>query len=361
MDKSKQTGRPKKIYFEHSKDNGFIESYKINDYSDDLKKEIKVLRKKCIMNLKKGATNKFGVGIKLVVESPVYIPNWAKLNIDRRVPLRQYFGEDQSFHVSHNIANRWSYGVGSGSSTVGGDTVTTFTQSLTQNMRNICSLLTKEDSLICKGKYCRKANFNHVTILYYLLDSKKINEVNLNPHCDIEINSKNEVSPNNSQKPDTPTIVISFGCSKTIKFFKRYVEGGKFTKSKEIDELVLDDGDIFLLHPSDERVRKRKGDEKTSQFQHGVKCFLKRNTKRREVEYKVAISVCFRESMKSMNYSIIHNNIVCNNGKLIDNSDKTEAGRKRKASIEDVRKTIQRKANLRRINGRLSRCSETLK
>ena len=294
----------KRNYFPLSKELGYIKSFKVTRYSDKLQKAVKELKKYCMLNLSHGATKTLKKGIKLVVESPVYMPDWAKLNIDRKVPIRQYYGMDMKV-IDNKTVSRWCYGVGSGTSTVGGDNNTTVTQSLTTEMKEIISLLETEELLKCKGAYCNKGKvrYNHVTILYYLLDSKSVKEVVLNPHCDVEINTMNKASQSNSQKPDTPTTIISFGCSKAIKIYKRYVDNNKFSKAKEVDSLQIHDEDIFVLHPHDERVLNRM-EERKSQFQHGVKCnMIKRSKNRRHHEFQVGISVCFRQSQVCLNLS----------------------------------------------------------
>ena len=55
------------------------------------------------------------------MESPKCCKNYAEFNVDRRVPMWQYFGRDIGEGVDGGVF-RWSYGVRSGSSTVGGDT-----------------------------------------------------------------------------------------------------------------------------------------------------------------------------------------------------------------------------------------------
>ena len=67
--------------------------------------------------------------------------------------------------------------------------------------------------------------------------------------------------------------------------------------------MKLDDGDMFVLHPCDERVVQReviKGgkkytkEEKRSQFKHAVNFSSKKATNESKESYEVAISVCFQ-------------------------------------------------------------------
>ena len=62
-------------------------------------------------------------------EQPKFCDKHVEFNIDRKVPLRQYFGEEVINHNNNKeVCARYSYGVGSGSTTVGGDVATTKTK-----------------------------------------------------------------------------------------------------------------------------------------------------------------------------------------------------------------------------------------
>ena len=63
------------------------------------------------------------------------------MNCDRGVPLRQYFEMDVEKDDGDNRLFRYTYGVGSGLSTVGGDVETVPTKPLTATMKLICKQL----------------------------------------------------------------------------------------------------------------------------------------------------------------------------------------------------------------------------
>ena len=84
-------------------------------------------------------------------------------------------------------------------------------------------------SAICNEDYChKKIDFNHVTVLYYMMDVKN-RKINLKHHCDVEMTASDRYKESNSQEKGTPTVVLTLNDSKIIKIYKRYtVDGGKF-------------------------------------------------------------------------------------------------------------------------------------
>ena len=101
---------------------------------------------------------------------------------------------------------------------------------------------------------------------------------------------------------------------KDVTFYKRYVDGKKFSNEKrmKVDVIKMSHGDFFVLHPDDEHVFERrvqsyngkyKKEGRKSQFQHGVVCKTTRNKKARHNKgYKLSISVCFCESKQTQEY-----------------------------------------------------------
>ena len=66
-------------------------------------------------------------GMNICIESPKYCKGYARLNIDRVIPICQYFGK-VSKESTNNTQMISTYGVGSGSSTVDDDTFTNRTR-----------------------------------------------------------------------------------------------------------------------------------------------------------------------------------------------------------------------------------------
>ena len=130
-----------KIDFELKEKHG-INSFKVVNYSRKLKSLIHKLNKECIQRLNSGIqTGYSNSGINATIESPKCCIDYAEFNIDRSAPVRQYFGK--TIQEDNNTVTRWSYGVGSGNKTVGGDTLTTKTQKLTPIMEDMCKELSK--------------------------------------------------------------------------------------------------------------------------------------------------------------------------------------------------------------------------
>ena len=354
-----------KLFFKKGKQYG-INSFVIrNCESKKIQKVINLVNNECIRRLKNGpASSSKSDTISLAIESPSYCINYAQWNVDRTVPLRQYFGLNKGeINKMNETVTRWTYGVGSGSTTVGGDLKTTLTKQMTTCMKDLCKLLSNSDMIKCKGSYCKKiVNFNHVTILYYMYDSKTNRKVTLNPHCDIGISASNEFAANNSQAEGTPTVVLCLNKGKPISFYKRNSNGKNFMKKAEfVDKLDMEHGDIFVLHPIDERVIKRriKNDEngkytlenELSQFKHGVEYSDCLEVKKMEEKHHraVSISVCIRESRICQTMSNEKHITIDNNGIECDNRNDTQTMNDRHNNITKKRKELKNYKNLERI------------
>ena len=272
-----------------------------------MKRNIKGLRTECIERLQKGVCNGCK-GISLTIESPVFCKDYAEINVNRKVPLRQYFGQELESD-DEGWSKRTCYGVGSGAATVGSDPITNKTRLMSNVMTKMCNDLSSKPSLFRNKKHSCSSTvtFNHVTVLYYLSKGTS-HHILLNPHCDAVVSSGDIYDVKNSQKENTPTVVLSFAATKEIDFFKRYSDGNKFEDHQIKDSMKLEDGDMFVLHPFDERVVQRdviKGgkkytkEEKRSQFKHAVNFSSKHATNESQESYEVAISVCFRNVQKT--------------------------------------------------------------
>ena len=360
-----------KIDFELKEKHG-INSFKVVNYSRKLKSLIHKLNKECIQRLNSGIqTGYSNSGITATIESPKCCIDYAEFNIDRSVPVRQYFGK--TIQEDNNTVTRWSYGVGSGNKTVGGDTLTTKTRKLTPIMEDMCKELSKNDIFKCKGNYCideddTPVSFNHVTVLYYLMDSRSNNRIVLRPHCDLEVSVTNDIKANNSQRNGSPTIVLSLQSSKNICFYKRYADGKKFTiinESDRVDSMQLCHGDFFVLHPDDERViprmiqthanrNKYTKEARRSQFQHGVAMSINRNENERSGKgYKMGISVCFRESVVQREYCRNLDIMLDSNMKWLENDKESLAMKNRNDKMARKRNELENTQNIIRMNKKL--------
>ena len=362
--------KEKKLYFPNWKKWGINSFVVRNIQSRDMLMKINLLHNECLNRLHNGPASTIKKNnISLAIESPKFCINYAEWNIDRKVPLRQYFGLNNGNNDNNDsITKRWCYGVGSGSSTVGGDMKTTQTKPMTTVMKDLCKILSNFKMLKCKGEFCeKKVNFNHVTILYYMNDSKSNKKITLNPHCDVGISASNVYLTNNSQKEGTPTVVLSLSEGKPISFYKRYSNGKKFvSEAGLVDKLDMKHGDLFVLHPLDERVINRrihdgekfKIESEKTQFKHGVECIWDRKKRENDVHQTsslLSISVCFRESIICQNFSQYKNITVDEKGLEYDNDIRTQQMKARNINIEKKRKEIQNSNNLKRIQKKTRR------
>ena len=381
---SKQQNEANRKYFDNGEKHG-INSFKLTNINKQLGQLIDKLELECLRRLKNGINfrNDVKAGIKLSVEAPPCCINYAELNIDRKVPLRQYFGQNIGNRVNGKI-HRWCYGIGSGSSTVGGDLQTTVTKPLTSVMSEIVDEFNNMKIAKCMGQYCSKdVAYNHVTILYYLVDKHKNKVINLKKHCDLEVTATNKYKDGNSQKPGTPTIVISLGDTKTVKFYKRYANESKFDdKDYEVGAMEMESGEVFVLHPRDERVYNRRislnngndyfKEERKSQFRHGVKFDINTMNKtpshdKKEHNHeshldesndekidisslKVAISVCFRQSQVMKEFCSSSHLVVDNR----NNEKVSDAEIARQERMNKKRKTISNKEKIIEYNQKLN-------
>ena len=328
-----------------------------------------MLNSECLQRLQEFPNINNNKGISIAVEAPTCCSGYAEFNVDRHVPLRQYFGKtiDSPTTYKDNICSRMSYGVGSGSSTVGGDIQSTRTSELSKGMSLMITELNKYQ--FCVGNYCKKKfSFNHVTVLYYLSNAHSHPVISLKKHCDVVVSPDNIVGKNNnSQTPGTPTIVLTLHCSKVLDLFKRYSTGKKFDKGSKVDSIQLNHGDLFVLHPRDERVIRRRVrgnnidsyelEKSTSQFQHGVHFknlpSLRKNKNRDN--YKVSISVCFRNVQRKLMFSTVSNLQISKSFHKLENPRNTNAMISRYDVITKKRKTLDNQYELKRISKLLKR------
>ena len=347
--------------FALAKQNG-INSFKLISVHKDMKLIINQVNKECLERLQFGPDIN-GIhkkGLSIAIEAPKCCNNYASMNVDRAVPIRQYFGKSHTKETNLSRKYRYSYGIGSGSSTVGGDVETTKTKPLTKCMKKMCRELTKVKEINCfKDKNNNVVDFNHVTILYYMPNMKGNNPIiELKPHCDLEVTASNKVKVNNSQKEGTPTVVLALKCKKDVTFYKRYSNGKKFEDGRgtKVDSMTMNHGDLFILHPKDERVFKRRiwntelheyqNETKSSQFKHGVVVRRKKNKQR------LSISVCFRQVKQIQQYSR-NNTLIDAQGVECKNDVRTEAMQKREERIAKKRNNIKNTANIERIRKRM--------
>ena len=121
------------------------------------------------------------------------------------------------------------------------------------------------------------------------------------------------------------------------------------------------------MHPRDERVSRRRVrgnnidsyelEKSTSQFQHGVHFknlpSLRKNKNRDN--YKVSISVCFRNVQRKLMFSTVSNLQISKSFHKLENPRNTSAMISRYDVITKKRKTLDNQYELKRISKLLKR------
>jgi hypothetical protein len=215
-------------------------------------------------------------GISFHIDAPLF--NKPLPALTRPGVLRTSFGldcpnEDQD---NLNYVSRYTYGSGSGSNSVGSNPLDHQTKPMSHVMVQLAKAI--QDKLR-KTKFCKTTDteaFNSVTILLYMggdvIQQRKLSSLGF--HCDSEYTAKGEFVGNNSQKQNTPVVVLTLGDQRTLYMKKRFASSDGVWRNnaseKNAHPFVLTDKSIFILHPDDEVPQSRgHRDGSLSQFQHG--------------------------------------------------------------------------------------------
>jgi hypothetical protein len=218
-------------------------------------------------------------GLSFHMDSPMANPPMC--NIDRPGVLRTAYGRDyhQPCEDDALYLTRATYGTGSGSNSVATDRRKNQTKQLSCAMDKVGDGIHKNLQRRT-AKYFRAMDlsegFNSVSILLYMGSDviSKCTESTIGYHSDAEYNSKGQFSKHNSQKENTPVVVLTLGDQRTLHMKKRKVklDGGwmPYNGNELLHDYVLQSGSIFVLDPADE-IPKTRGRENQplSQFQHG--------------------------------------------------------------------------------------------
>ena len=230
-------------------------------------------------------------GIKLSIEAPFEMNH--KLNVLREPVLRQYYGMDKVCDNSFkNIVFRQSYGLGAGSAcrSVGTMINNAVTRSMPDELCWLGQQLHKvifsypNNSLLYDVRRNNHPiiddSFNHCTVLlYYSIDGVKMQST-LSKHCDCTFNKQGVFQKNhNAQKENNVTACYTIGDSRVLKFFLRRInkfqtENKKYKweeKNTSVKDVILEEGDLMVIHPNDERPFPIEDNHHTMlyQIQHG--------------------------------------------------------------------------------------------
>jgi hypothetical protein len=201
------------------------------------------------------------------------------LAVTRPGVFRTSFGLDcrDKDQDNYNFQSRYIYESGSGSNSNEMNPLECQTKPMSHAM---VLLATAVQDKLRQRKSCNTTDlsdaFNSVTILLYMGSDviRERKESSLGFHCDTEYTAKGEFVSNNSQKQNTPVVVLTLGDERTLHMKKRFAASdGTWINNeneKKTHAFVLTDESIFVLHPDDEVPRPRGySDGSLSQFQHG--------------------------------------------------------------------------------------------
>ena len=212
-------------------------------------------------------------GIHITVDKP-YGRN-PKMNVYQPTVLRQYLGCDVDSKTTINgYTNRFTYGTGTGSTTLGIDATNFKTRPFTPEITLMSSLLHDFISVNRKRLNLDTVHlgdsFNHCTILLYYAGDGLKKESLLSPHCDCtySVHNGKYMPTANSQVENTPTVVYSLGSVRDLNFRRRRIikgkKGNKWLYDTEWGATYqLSSNSISIIHPDDENP------DPIFQYQHG--------------------------------------------------------------------------------------------
>ena len=199
-------------------------------------------------------------GIKLSLDKP--LNNDIDLNVLRPAVLRQYFGEE--IRKVNGKLIRYTYGSGSGTSSVGMDPHNFVTRALNSKViamiDDIHDILHNNKELFNMTGVDIKQKFNHCTILIYCAGQGLKENTRLEYHTDCVYSpSTGEYdTKSNSQKVNTPAIIYSIGDKRRLNWKCRNVVKSKCGRNtwqkKKCSKMRFELGtDTFtIIHPDDE-------------------------------------------------------------------------------------------------------------
>ena len=135
-------------------------------------------------------------GIKLSLDTPLNNP--ASLNILRPAVLRQYFGKSLLMNtVSKNQIKRYTYGSGSGTSSVGMDKYNFVTRPMEPYMEKLSSdihtFLTQNNKYYNLETVDMTHQFNHCSVILYYAGEGLKKSAKLGFHSDCVYSTQNEL------------------------------------------------------------------------------------------------------------------------------------------------------------------------
>ena len=216
-------------------------------------------------------------GIRLSLDKP--LNNDICLNLLRPAVLRQYYGleiENQT-----RKSKRYTYGSGSGTSSVGMDMKNFVTRPLNANL---LAMIDDIYEILCNNKErfnLKQSNlthkFNHCTVLLYYAGDGLKSSSTLGYHTDCIYSPVNGeyVEKSNSQLANTPAVIYSIGDTRELNWKCRNIvmsDRGRYVWENNVCEKMkfqLRSDTLTIIHPDDENPRSLSNIEGRRQFLHG--------------------------------------------------------------------------------------------
>ena len=214
-------------------------------------------------------------GISIVTEQPMGIG--LMMNISRPGVLRQYYGRNVGDFVGQTI-KRATYGY---KSAVGTDPDKFITKPFDNNLVCISNIIMTKLRNHNKGALCKTMNldipFNSCTILPYssIPGIKEISSMGW--HCDAKYSLDGVFeSKKNSQAPNTPVIIVTYGNNRYLKWRRVYYGPNKHGKMVWIQdkswvkqEMCMGNLSFLILSHADEIPKRHPGSNTPYRFEHG--------------------------------------------------------------------------------------------
>jgi len=159
-----------------------------------------------------------------------------------------YFGDNKE-DLGLGKFRRTAYATGSGQSTIGLDPRHKKIHCMFPELSDLRNSIKERVRKYYKDQNCQlyqNCDFNHVSCKLYF--HKKVTR----PHTDIQFDKGHQKpTANNSQKPMTPVVIVTFGDSKILEF-QKHSSDGEAAFPEVIVPFVQKNGCLIILDPRDE-------------------------------------------------------------------------------------------------------------
>ena len=216
-------------------------------------------------------------GIKLSLDKP--LNNNIDLNLLRPAVLRQYYGVN--IEEGFDKVKRYSYGSGSGTSSVGMDRYNFVTRPWNDWMSamsyDIHWILNEHKEMFKVHNCNMETPFNHCTILIYYAGKclKQYSSLGYHTDCVYSPSTGKYLSKQNSQVENTPAVIYSLGDTRCLRWKVRRIglsqSGRNVWENSMCTKMVFKLGSdtLTIINPHDENPHSAKNIHDMRQYMHG--------------------------------------------------------------------------------------------